>query len=96
MPLDPNIDYEHLPPGTEFDETDVNLRYYLCKLSDEKLMTYDPDMSDEELMEWSGEFTSDGNLMLTCSERDVDVHEFRAVLEEHIRHRNLPEDPLAR
>lgn len=89
MPLDPNIDYEHLPPGTEFDETDVNLRSYFCKLSDEKLATYNPNFTDEELMEWDENFLEEGNLMLVCSERDVDTHEYRAVLKVHLEHRPL-------
>lgn len=90
MPLDPAIDYEHLPPGDAFDETDVNLRYYLTKLSDEHLAQYDPSWTDEQVIDWDDNFRDDGVLMLTCSERDVDVAEFRAVLEEHIKHRNLP------
>jgi hypothetical protein len=36
-------------------------------------------------MEWDGNFRSDGGLMLVCCERDVDVGEFRRVLEEHRR-----------
>lgn len=89
MPLDPKVDYEHLPPGTEFDETDVNLRHYFCLLTDAKLAEYDPACTDDQLMEWSGDFTEDGDLLLMCSERDVDVAEFRAVLEEHLKHRPL-------
>ena len=89
MPLDPNIDYEHLPPGEFFDETDVNLRSYFCRMTDEKLAEYDPSWSDEQVMEWSGDFTDEGMLLLICSERDVEVNEFRAVLEEHLKHRPL-------
>lgn len=89
MPLDPNIDYEHLPPGEDFDETDVNLRSYFCNLPDEKLAEYDPNWSDEQVIEWDGNFKDDRTLFLVCSERDVDVREYREVLEEHLKHRPL-------
>jgi hypothetical protein len=35
-------------------------------------------------MEWDGNFKADGGLMLVCCERDVDVQEFRRVLERHL------------
>lgn len=89
MPLDPNIDYEHLPPGTEFDETDVNLRMYFCKMSDAKLAEFDPTWSDDQVMEWSSDFTDEGDLLLMCSEREVDVKEFREVLAVHLQNRSL-------
>lgn len=89
MPLDPNIDYEHLPPGEEFDETDVNLRSYFCKLSDDKLAEYDSSWSDDQVVEWDGNFKDDGNLFMVCCERDVDIDEYRAVLKEHLKHRPL-------
>jgi len=40
-------------------------------------------------MEWDGNFRSDGALMLVCCERDVDVAEFRRVLEEHLAFRGI-------
>ncbi len=89
MPLDPNIDYEHLPKGKIMDETDINLRSYFCKLPDSKLAEYDPSWSDEQVIEWDGNFRSDGPLMLVCSERDVEVDEYREVLEMHLKHRPL-------
>ncbi len=89
MPLDPNVDYEHLPPGDRFDETAVNLRHYLCQMTDEKLAEYDREWPDEHVVEWCGDFTDEGNLFLCCSERDIEVEEFRAVLEEHLKHRRL-------
>ena len=39
------------------------------------------------MLEWDGNFKDDGALMLVCSERDVDVAEYRKVLEECIRYR---------
>lgn len=77
-------DYEHLPGDTALDETDVSLRAYLARLSDDHLAQYDPSWSDEKVMAWDGNFRCDGALMLVCCERDVDVHEFRQVLEQHL------------
>jgi hypothetical protein len=84
------LDLEHVPSGVPMDETDVSLRAYLSGLSDAHLAEYDPDWSDERVREWDGNFRSDGALMLVCCERDVDVHEFRHVLEEHLAYRYLP------
>jgi hypothetical protein len=81
------MDHEHLPGDGPLDETDVSLRAYLARLADEHLAQYDPSWSDEQVMAWDGNFRSDGGLMLVCCERDVDVGEFRRVLEEHLRHR---------
>ena len=67
------------------DETDVNLRAYLENLSVEHLARYNPDWTDDEVKEWDGNFRSDGALMLVCCERDVEIAEFRAVLEEQLR-----------
>ena len=84
-----NLDYEHLPAGVPMDETDVSLRAHLTRLSDEHLAEYDPSWTDDKVIEWDGNFRSDGNLFLVCCERDVDVQEFRRVLEEHLRYRGL-------
>ena len=75
---------ERLPGDGPLDETDVSLRAYFTRLSDERLGEYDPNWSDERVVEWDGNFRSDGALMLTCCERDVDVTEYRRVLEAHI------------
>lgn len=85
MSREPEPDYEHLPGDGPLDETDVSLRAYLARLSDEHLAEYDAAWSDERVMEWDGNFRSDGGLMLVCCERDVDVGEFRRVLAEHLR-----------
>ena len=66
------------------DETDVNLRAYLEDLSAEHLAQYNLDWTDDEVKEWDGNFRSDGALMLVCCERDVEINEFREVLEEHL------------
>ena len=83
----PNHDLEQPLDGSPPDETDINLRAYLSRISDERLREYDPAWSDEQLMEWDGNFRSDGALMLVCCERDIEIDEFRTVLEEHIRRR---------
>ena len=78
---------EKPPQGQWGDETDVSLRAYFCGFSDERLRQYDSKWSDERVVEWDGNFRSDGALMLVCCERDVEIDEYRAVLEEHIRRR---------
>ena len=40
------------------------------------------------MLDWDGNFKDDGTLMLVCCERDVDVPEFRRVLEEYIKLRD--------
>ena len=87
MTEDREPDFERLPGDGPLDETDVNLRAYFARLSDERLAEYDPTWSDERVTAWDGNFRSDGGLMLTCCERDVDVGEYRRVLEQHIAYR---------
>lgn len=81
------MDFEHWPPDQALDETDVSLRAYVSRLPEDHLAKYDPEWNDEQVMEWDGNFRIDGSLMLVCCERDVDVHEFRRVLEAYIRYR---------
>ncbi len=83
------IDFETSPGGEPLDETDVSLRAYLAKRSAEHLEQYSRKWSDEKVIEWDGNFRNDGNLMLVCCERDVDIEEFRRVLEEHLELRGL-------
>lgn len=78
-------DLERMPPDLAMDETDINLRAHLSRIPDAKLAEYDPEWDDERLMQWDGNFRDDGCLFLVCSERDVEVEEYRHVLEEHIR-----------
>jgi hypothetical protein len=40
-------------------------------------------------MQWDGNFRSDGALMLVCCQRDVEMEEFRRVLQEHLKYRGL-------
>ncbi len=81
-------DYERMPAGMAMDETDINLRAHFSRMSDEKLSEYNPTWTDEQLIAWDDEnFRDDGTLFLICSERDVDIEEYRRVLTEHIRFR---------
>jgi hypothetical protein len=89
MPQPDPIDFERLPAHLRMDETDVSLRAYLAGLDDAHLRAYDPAWTDDEVMAWDDNFRTDGTLMLVCCERDVDVPEFRRVLEEHLRLRGL-------
>lgn len=72
----------------EPDETSVNLRAYFDRIPDEKLRQYRAEWTDEQLVEWDGNFTTDGNLLLGCSERDVDAAEYRRVVAQCIEYRN--------
>lgn len=82
-------DLERPVDGTSPDETDISLRAYFSRMSDERLREYDPSWSAEQVIEWDGNFRSDGTLMLVCCERDVEIDEYRAVLEEHLRRRKV-------
>jgi len=84
---DKDINYEVLPAGMAMDETDVNLRSYFSRMSDDKLREYNSRWTDEEVMAWDDNFRDDGVLFLICSERDVEIEEYRRVLAEHIRFR---------
>lgn len=83
------MELERRPDGDPSDETDISLRAYMTKFSDERLRGYDPQWSDEQLVAWDGNFRSDGALMLVCCERDIEIEEYRTVLEEHVRRRGI-------
>lgn len=76
------------------DETGVNLRAYFDRMNDDKMRQYSNAWTDEQVVEWDGNFRNDGELMLLCCERDVDVTEYRQVLEDSIRYRNRVRDSL--
>ncbi len=80
--------FENLPADRPSDETDIGLRAYITRIDDEKLAEYNPSWSDERVLEWDGNFKDDGALMLVCCERDVEVPEFRQVLEEWLGYRS--------
>ena len=91
QPGQPN-DFENRPSAGPMDETDRSLRAYVSRLSDEKVRQYRLNWTDEQVLEWDGNFRSDGCLMLVCCERDVDVAEFRRVLEEYLAFRQSRND----
>ena len=71
------------------DETEENLNAYLETLSLEHLEMYDPDWNDEDVINWDGNFRSDGALMLVCCEREVEVGEFRKAVEEQLNSQKI-------
>ena len=84
----PIWNFEQEPFNELYDETSINLRAYFDRMPDEKMGGYDPSWTDERVIEWDGNFRDDDNLLLVCSERDVDVREYRRVLAECIEYRN--------
>jgi hypothetical protein len=84
----PAWNFEQDPSAERMDETSFNLRAYFDRMADAKLRQYSPAWSDRQLMEWDGNFKSDGDLLLPCSERDVDVAEYRRVIEQCIAYRD--------
>ena len=78
------LEFERPHGNRRFDETDMSLRAYISRIPPDNLVLYDSNWSDEQVMEWDGNFRDDGDLMLICCERDVDVAEFRRVVEEFI------------
>jgi len=84
----PIWNFEQEPSDRPMDETSVNLRAYFDRMPDEKMRQYSPSLTDQQLMEWDGNFKDDGDFMTFCSERDVDVAEYRKVLEQSIRYRD--------
>jgi hypothetical protein len=89
MPMQqPVWNFEQEPWAESPDETSVNLRAYFDRMRDEKLQKFNPEWTDEQIIEWDGNFTTDGNLLLGCSERDVEIDEYRRVIAECIEYRN--------
>lgn len=62
--------FELEPPFEEMSEAGINLCAYFDAMPDSKLGTWNPEFSDAELMDWDGEFTSDGTLLLPCCESE--------------------------
>jgi len=84
----PIWNFEQEPYAESPDETAINLRAFFDRMPDEKMRQYTPSMTDEQVMEWDGNFKNDGDFMTFCSERDVDMIEYREVLEACIRYRD--------
>jgi hypothetical protein len=85
----PVWNFEQQPFVDEYpDETSINLRAYFDRMPDEKMRQYSPEWTDEQVVDWCGDFKDDGSLMIACCERDVEIGEFRRVLEKAIEYRN--------
>jgi hypothetical protein len=91
----PIWNFEQEPWDAPPDETSINLRAHFDRIPDEKFLQYLPSWTDEQVMEWDGNFTDEGALLLACSERDVEVEEFREVLHQAIKYRNRVRPTLA-
>jgi hypothetical protein len=94
--IQPVWNFEQEPYTEPADETAINLRAYLDRMPDEKMRQYSSAWDDGRVVEWDGNFREDGALMLVCCERDVDVKEYRRVLEECIRYRDRVRGTVAR
>lgn len=90
----PIWNFEQEPTDEAMDETGVNLRAYFDRMDDDKMRQYVPSWNDEQVIAWDGNFRDDGELMLFCCERDVDIEEYRQVLEACIAYRNRVRDKL--
>jgi hypothetical protein len=86
--LQPIWNFEQEPYLQSPDETSINLRAYFDRMDDIKMREYNPQWSDAELIAWDGNFKDDGALMLICSERDVEVEDYRQELEACLDYRN--------
>lgn len=84
----PVWNFEQEPYDERPDETSYNLRAYFDRMPDEKMRQYQKSWSGEQVIEWDGNFKDEGSLLLPCTERDVDVAEYRRVIEQAIEYRN--------
>ena len=83
----PTWNFEQEPSDEPLDETGINLRAYFDRMPDEKMQQYSPAWTDEQVIKWDDNFRDDENLFLLCCERDVDVKEYRTVIEQAIEYR---------
>jgi len=74
--------FEEAPYRETPDETSVNLRAYFDGFSDGGLAEYTPGWSDGEVIVWDDNFRKNGVLILVCCDRDVDIREYREVIEQ--------------
>lgn len=90
----PIWNFEQEPSAEPRDETSINLRAYFDRMPDDKMRQYRSEWTDEQVIEWDGNFRDDENLFLLCCERDVDIEEYREVIAECIGYRNRVRDTL--
>jgi hypothetical protein len=79
--------FELEPSDEPIDDTIINLRAYFDLMPDEKIGQYSTNWTDEEVMKWDDNFTEEDNLLLVCCFRDVEIDEYRKVLEQAIEYR---------
>jgi hypothetical protein len=91
----PNWNFEQESGGEPLDETGVNLRAYFDRMDDEKMQQYDPTWTGAQVIAWDGNFRDDMTLFILCCERDVEIDEYREVLEQAIAYRNRVRPTLA-
>ena len=89
----PVWNFEQEPWDGPHDETDINLRAYFDRMPDDKMQRYNAEWTDEQILEWDGNFkydddTAEPQLLLGCSEREVYIPEYRRVIEQAIAYRN--------
>lgn len=77
------------------DESGINLRAYFDRMSEERLQQSRQEWSEQQVTEWDSEFISDGQIRLACSERDIEIDEYRRVIAEAIQYRNRVRRKLA-
>ena len=86
---EPRWNFEGEPPFEPRTEAGINLCAYFDAMPDSRLKSYDAGMSDTELMEWDGNFKSDGEMLLPCTEsEEVGVDMYRRYIAECIRYRD--------
>lgn len=92
---EPSWNFEGEPPFEPRTEAGINLCAYFDAMPDAKLKTFDPAMSDDELMRWDGNFKSDRDMLLPCTEsEEVDVEMYRRYIAECIRYRDRVRDQM--
>ena len=92
---EPSWNFEGEPPFEPRTEAGINLCAYFDAIPDAKLKTFDTGMSDEELMRWDGNFKSDGDMLLPCTEsEEVGVEMYRSYIAECIRYRDRVRDAM--
>ena len=64
------------------------MRGFITRADDGKLAEYQPLWSDEQVLNWDGDFKDDGASMLVCGEQDVEVPDFRNLLGEWMEYRD--------
>jgi hypothetical protein len=90
----PIWNFEQEPFVGDYDETSINLRAYFDRMPDDKMRQYSSAWTDDKVVEWDGNFRNDGALMIACCERDVEVEEYRRILEQAIVYRNRVRETL--